>query len=172
MQSYLREFLFKYSAFTLWREEKKKKKFNAWCVWISTIITFMMFKRWYFTCLLQCFTRCTDNNLSLAGHWFRCNEVIVTATFNSNGSFIKFTTLFSLNLPSATYQMLSHSLQMMRTPLVMRQCICIWIVEKSKFLSKKIVHFESISCSLKKKTLNQIFKSHREKTSPAFDSNA
>ena len=28
---------------------------------------------------------------------FRCDEVIVTATFDSNGSFIKFTTLFSLN---------------------------------------------------------------------------
>lgn len=103
------------------RGKEEEDRMMARCVWISTIIiTFMMLKN----CIpLYAILFGRSNNSSSIiqslhsyikmnhivyadhHHLSRCplvsvrqrDEVIVTAMFNSNGSFIKFTTLFSLN---------------------------------------------------------------------------
>lgn len=93
------------------------------------------------------------------------DEVIVTAMLNSNGSFIKFTTLFSLNRPTTTYQMLRLSLTSSLYNTIWA-CVCkcvnmfyynfVVVQYYSKFLNYKctvsncmifhiVLHFASVS---------------------------
>lgn len=124
------------------------QRMMARCVWISTIITtFMMLKTVYY--YVRCDSlRSQHHHTSASIHAFvqlyhivyagyhhlsRCplvsvgqrDEVIVTAMLNSNGSFIKFTTLFSLNRPTTTYQMLRLGLTSSLYILYGRVWVCI-----------------------------------------------